>query len=45
MLGKEKKFRKTFLRLSVVHPKDPKKLKTLKESLKKNENEYFTCMS
>lgn len=45
ILRKEKKFRKTFLKLSFFHPKDPKKLKTLKESLKKNENKYFTCLS
>lgn len=45
VIKKEKKLRKAFQKLSIIHPEDPKKLKTLKTSLKKNEESYFTCMS
>jgi len=37
----EKKFQK----IATPHPGDPKKLKTLKESLLKNKDSYFTCLS
>ena len=42
---KEVKLRKIFRSIAVIHPKDPKKLQTLKTSLGKNEESYFTCMS
>ena len=45
MKKKELKLRKAFRSIAVVHPKDPKKLQTLKTSLGKNEEYYFTCMS
>lgn len=45
ILKKEKRLRKIFQRIALIHPKDPKKLKTLKTSLAKNEDAYFTCMS
>lgn len=45
ILKKEKKLRKAFKKLSIIHQKDPKKLKTLKTSLQKNEDAYFVCMS
>lgn len=41
---KEKKLREAFQKVSIIHKKDPKKLRTLKESLQKNEDVYFTCL-
>jgi transposase len=31
--------------ITIPHPNDPKKLKTIKESLRKNTDAYFTCMT
>ena len=42
---KQKKFENAFHKLSIIHPKDPQKLKTLKASLQKNQQSYFTCFS
>lgn len=41
----EAKLRASFRKLAIVKKGDPEKLKTLKESLAKNEDEYFVCLS
>jgi hypothetical protein len=42
---KQEKLEKAFHCLSIIHSKDPQKLKTLKMSLQKNQRAYFTCLS